>query len=110
MDAAFRTLAPTPRPLQRALAHAFAHPRLSNLTVSSVAGPGAAALHARLPAERGPLRRSRSPAATHSRSASSRSPGKVCFGILADAQTLPTPMRSRDDLDAAFDELLAVAH
>ena len=39
LDAAFRVLARTPTPLQHALAHAFAHPRLFNLTISSVPGP-----------------------------------------------------------------------
>ena len=39
LDTAFRVLALTPPPVQRTLAHAFAHPRLFNLTVSSVPGP-----------------------------------------------------------------------
>ena len=39
VDAAFGVLALTPPPVQRALAHAFAHPRLFNLTISSVPGP-----------------------------------------------------------------------
>ena len=50
LDAAFQALALTPSPVQRALAHAFAHPRMSNLTISSVPGPAVHALHARLPA------------------------------------------------------------
>ena len=33
--------------------------------------------------------------------------GQVCFGILADAETLPDADALGDDLDAAFDELLA---
>ena len=33
--------------------------------------------------------------------------GQACFGIYADAETLPDADALRDDLDAAFDELLA---
>lgn len=33
--------------------------------------------------------------------------GQVCFGVLADAQTLPDADALGEDLDAAFDELLA---
>jgi hypothetical protein len=33
--------------------------------------------------------------------------GRVCFGIYADAETLPDADALRDDLDAAFDELLS---
>jgi len=33
----------------------------------------------------------------------------VCFGIYADAATLPGADALRDDLDAAFDELLSAA-
>ena len=36
LDDAFRLLALTPKPIQRTLAHGFAHPRLFNLTISSV--------------------------------------------------------------------------
>jgi hypothetical protein len=32
--------------------------------------------------------------------------GQVCFGLLADAQTLPDADALGEDLDAAFDELL----
>jgi hypothetical protein len=32
--------------------------------------------------------------------------GKVCFGIYADAETLPDADALGDDVDAAFDELL----
>ena len=39
LDDAFRLLALTPKPIQRTLAHGFAHPRLFNLTISSVPGP-----------------------------------------------------------------------
>ena len=33
--------------------------------------------------------------------------GHACFGIYADAETLPDADALREDLDAAFDELLA---
>ncbi|MEA2317263.1 MAG: diacylglycerol O-acyltransferase / wax synthase, partial [Solirubrobacteraceae bacterium] len=106
VDAAFRTLALTPRPLQRALAHAFAHPRLFNLTVSSVAGPAPPRYL------RGcRLREVHSAVPLTGRHALSIGvvivAGQVCFGILADAQTLPDADALGDDLDAAFDELLA---
>ena len=39
LDGAFRALALAPTPLKHVLAHAFAHPRMSNLTISSVPGP-----------------------------------------------------------------------
>ena len=108
VDAAFRTLALTPRPLQRALARAFAHPRLSNLTVSSVAGPAPprymrgcrlSEVHSAIPLT-----------GRHALSIGIvTAAGKVCFGILADAQTLLDADALADDLDAAFDELLALA-
>jgi hypothetical protein len=34
--------------------------------------------------------------------------GRACFGINADAETLPDADELRDDLDAAFEELLGV--
>lgn len=39
LDAALGALALTPGPVHRALAHVFAHPRLFNLTISTMAGP-----------------------------------------------------------------------
>jgi hypothetical protein len=33
--------------------------------------------------------------------------GQVCFGLLADTATLPDADALAEDLDAAFDELLA---
>src|SRR5439155_894452 len=78
----------TPRPLQRALAHAFAHPRLFNLTVSSVAGPAVprylrgcrlATVHSAVPL-----------AGRHAVSVGVVTvAGRVCFGIYADAGLLP---------------------
>ena len=88
VDAAFQTLALTPRPLQRALAHAFAHPRLSNLTISSVA---AAAPPRYMRGCR--LREVHSAIPLAGRHALSIGvvmvAGQVCFAVLADAETLP---------------------
>ena len=94
VDAAFQTLALTPRPLQRALAHAFAHPRLSNLTISTVAGRRAAALHARLPAARGPLRHAaRRPPRALDRRRHGRRPGLLRRSS-PTRRRCPTPTRS----------------
>ena len=106
VDAAFQTLALTPRPLQRALAHAFAHPRLSNLTISTVA---AAAPPRYMRGCR--LREVHSAIPLTGRHALSIGvvmvAGQVCFAVLADAETLPDADALGADLDAAFDELLA---
>jgi WS/DGAT/MGAT family acyltransferase len=106
VDAAFQTLALTPRPLQRALAHAFAHPRLSNLTISTVA---AAAPPRYMRGCR--LREVHSAVPLTGRHALSIGvvmvAGQVCFAVLADAETLPDADALGEDLDAAFDELLA---
>jgi diacylglycerol O-acyltransferase / wax synthase len=106
VDAAFQTLARTPRPLQRALARAFAHPRLFNLTISSVAAPAPARymrgcrlreVHSAIPL-----------AGRHALSIGVvMVAGQVCFGLLADTATLPDADALAEDLDAAFDELLA---
>jgi hypothetical protein len=105
VDAAFQTLALTPRPVQRVLAHAFAHPRLFNLTISSVA---AAAPPRYMRGCR--LREVHSAIPLAGRHALSIGvvmvAGQVCFGLLADAQTLPDADALGEDLDAAFDELL----
>jgi len=92
--------------VQRALAHAFAHPRMSNLTISSVPGPATdrymlgcklRSVHSAVPlTER------------HALSIGVvMTAGRACFGIYADAETLPDADWLRDDLDAAFDELLS---
>jgi diacylglycerol O-acyltransferase / wax synthase len=108
LDAAFGVLARTPGPFQRALAHAFAHPRLFNLTVSSVPGP---AVPRYLRGCR--LREVHSAVPLTERHALSIGvvivAGQVCIGVTADAQTLPDADALRDDLDAALDELLAAA-
>ena len=88
VDAAFRVLALTPGPVQRALAHAFAHPRMSNLTISSVPGPAVPRymLGCR-------LREVHSAVPLSERHALSIGvvtvAGSACFGIYADAETLP---------------------
>ena len=108
LDAAFGILALTPRPLQRALAHAFAHPRLSNLTISSVPGP---AVDRYLRGCR--LRSVHSAVPLPERHALSIGvvmvAGNACFGIYADSETLPDAGALGPDLDAAFDELLIAA-
>ncbi len=106
LDAVFRGLARTPTPLQHALARAFAHPRLFNLTVSSVPGP---ALPRYLHGCR--LREVHSAVPLAGRHALSIGvvtvAGNACIGITADAQTLPDADVLAADLDAALDELLA---
>jgi hypothetical protein len=108
VDAAFRALARTPQPVQRALAHAFAHPRLFNLTVSSVPGPAVPrylrgcrlrTVHSAVPL-----------AARHAVSIGIVTvAGQACFGIYADAQTLPEADALGADLEDALDELRVVA-
>jgi diacylglycerol O-acyltransferase / wax synthase len=106
LDAAFRALALGPRPLQRALAHAFAHPRLFNLVVSSVPGP---AVPRYLRGCR--LREVHSAVPLTGRHALSIGmvtvAGNVCFGVNADAVTLPDADALAPDLHHAVDELLA---
>jgi diacylglycerol O-acyltransferase len=106
LDALMRGLARTPAPLQRAFAHAFAHPRLFNLTVSSVPGP---ALPRYLRGCR--LREVHSAVPLAARHALSIGvvtvAGNACFAVTADAHTLPDADALAGDLDAALDELLA---
>ena len=108
LDTAFGALALAPRSLGRALAHAFAHPRLSNLTISSVPGPAVPRyLRGCL------LREVHSAVPLAGRHALSIGvvmvAGRACFGIYADADTLPDADALGEDLDAAFDELLVAA-
>jgi diacylglycerol O-acyltransferase / wax synthase len=108
LDAAFQALAIAPGPLKQVLAHAFAHPRMSNLTISSVPGPAVTrymygcrleTVHSAVPlSERHAL--SIGVVITS---------GNVCFGVYADAETLPEADALGDELDAAFDELLSAA-
>jgi WS/DGAT/MGAT family acyltransferase len=104
LDGAFRTLALTPAPVQRALAHAFAHPRLFNLTISSVPGPAVPrylhgcrldTVHSAVPL-----------GARHAVSVGIVTvAGNACLGIYADADTLPDADALGADIDAAFEEL-----
>jgi diacylglycerol O-acyltransferase / wax synthase len=109
LDAAFRVLALTPTPLQRALAHAFAHPRLFNLTVSSVAGP---AVPRYLRGCR--LREVHSAVPLAGRHALSIGvvivARNACFGITADPVALPDADALAAALEAALDELAAADH
>jgi WS/DGAT/MGAT family acyltransferase len=106
LDAAFRVLARTPTPFQHALAHAFAHPRLFNLTISSVPGPAVPRylrgcrlreVHSAVPL-----------AGRHALSIGIATVARnACFGITADASTLPDADALAAGLDAAMDELVA---
>ena len=105
VDAAFRALSLSPRPLQRALAPAFGHPRLFNLTVSSVPGP---AVPRYLRGCR--LREVHSAVPLPGRHALSIGvvtvARRACFGLYADAETLPDADWLAVRLDEAVDELL----
>jgi len=108
LDTAFRVLALTPPPVQRALAHAFAHPRLFNLTISSVPGPAVPRylrgcrlreVHSAVPL-----------GARHSLSIGVVTvAGNACFGISTDPAALPDADVLAQDLDASLDELLELA-
>ena len=105
IDAAFRALSLSPRPLQQALAPAFGHPRLFNLTVSSVPGPAVTRY-----LRGGRLREVHSAVPLPGRHALSIGVVTVarqaCFGVYADAETLPDADRLAGDLDEAMDELM----
>jgi hypothetical protein len=108
LDDAFSILALTPKPLQRGLAHAFAHPRLFNLTISSVPGPAVTrylrgcrlrTVHSAVPLS-----------AHHGLSIGVVTvAGNACFGIYSDPATVPDADALAGHLDAAFDELLDLA-
>jgi len=106
LDAALGAVALTPSPVHRALAHVFAHPRLFNLTISTMAGP---AVPRDLCGCR--LREAYSAIPLADRHALSIGivtvAGRACFGIYADALALPDAEALSSDLDSAFDELLA---
>jgi diacylglycerol O-acyltransferase / wax synthase len=108
LDAVLGLLARTPTPVQRALAQGFAHPRLFNLTVSSVAGP---AVPRYLRGCR--LRRVHSSVPLAGRHGLSIGVVTVarnaCFGVTADPELLPDADELAGDLDAALDELLSSA-
>ena len=105
LDAALGALALTPGPVQWALAHAFAHPRLFNLTISTMAGPA-------VPRYLGGCRLREAYSAVpltghHALSIGVVTvDGRACFGIYADALTLPDADALGSDLDGALDELL----
>jgi diacylglycerol O-acyltransferase / wax synthase len=107
LDGAFRLLARTPGPLQHALAHAFAHPRLFNLTISSVPGP---AVTRYLRGCR--LREVWSAVPLADRHALAigvvKVAGNACFGLYANADVLPDADALGADLGAALDELVAL--
>ena len=105
LDAAFRLLALTPGPVQRTLAHAFAHPRLFNLTISSVPGP---AVTRYLRGCRLRTVHSAVPLAEHHALSIGvvTVAGNVCFGITCDPATFPDPERLAANIDTALDELL----
>ena len=108
LDTAFRVLALTPGPVQRALAHAFAHPRLFNLTISSVPGPAATRYL------RGcRLREVHSAVPLGARHALSIGvvmvAGNACFGISSDPAVLPDADVLAEDIGDALDELLELA-
>jgi diacylglycerol O-acyltransferase len=108
LDDAFRLLALTPKPFQRTLAHAFAHPRLFNLTISSVPGPAVTrylrgcrlrTVHSAVPLS-----------AHHGLSIGVVTvAGNACFGISTDPDTVPEADALAGHIDAAVDELLDLA-
>ncbi len=108
LDAAFQALAIAPGPVKQVLAHAFAHPRMSNLTISSVPGPATTRYMAGCK-----LETVHSAVPLSERHALSigvvMTSGNVCFGIYADAETLPDADELGEELDLAFDELLSAA-
>jgi WS/DGAT/MGAT family acyltransferase len=108
-DTALKTLAYAPRTVQRAAAHALASPRVYNLVVSNIPGPRApmylrgCRLDDAYPVV--PL------SARHALSVGMTTIGDhACFGLYADAGTLPDADALADDLDAALDELRATIH
>jgi WS/DGAT/MGAT family acyltransferase len=108
LDAALRAVARTPGPVQWALAQAFAHPRLFNLTISTMPGP---AVPRYLRGWR--LREVHSAVPLASRHALSIGvvtvAGRACFGVYADALELPDADALGSDLESSLDELLAAA-
>src|SRR3954462_104051 len=105
-DTALKALSYAPRPVQKAAAHALASPRAYNLVVSNIPGP-------RIPLYMCGLRlRDAYPvvplSARHALSVGMTTIGEhACFGLYADAATLPDSDALADDLDAALDELRA---
>src|SRR3954469_12283754 len=105
-DTALKALSYAPRPVQKAAAHALASPRVYNLVVSNIPGPRiplfmcGCRLHDAYPVV--PL------SARHALSVGMTTIGDhACFGLYADAATLPDSDALARDLDAALDELRA---
>jgi WS/DGAT/MGAT family acyltransferase len=107
LDFAFGAVALTPGPVQRVAAHAFAHPRLFNLTISTMPGPAAPRYLCGCE-----LREAYMAVPLADRHALSIGvlivAGRVCFAVYADAESLPDADELGADLDAALDELLAI--
>lgn len=106
LDAVLRALGRTPGPVQWALAQAFAHPRLFNLTISTMPGPAAPRYL------RGcRLREAYSAVPLTGGHALSIGvvtvAGRVCFSIYSDAVGLPDADLLGSDLDHSLDELLS---
>jgi diacylglycerol O-acyltransferase / wax synthase len=105
-DTALKTLAYAPQTVQRVAAHALASPRVYNLVVSNIPGPRmpmylrGCRLDAAYPVV--PL------SARHALSVGMTTIGDhACFGLYADAETLPDSDALARDLDDALDELRA---
>jgi diacylglycerol O-acyltransferase len=103
-DVALKALSYAPRPVQKAAAHALASPRVYNLVVSNIPGPRMPMFMCGCRLEDAypvvPL------SARHALSVGMTTIGDhACFGLYADAETLPDSDALADDLDAALDEL-----
>src|SRR3954468_19595065 len=105
-DVALKALSHAPLPVQKAAAHALASPRVYNLVVSNIPGPRiplfmcGCRLQDAYPVV--PL------SARHALSVGMTTIGEhACFGLYADAATLPDSDALARDLDAALDELRA---
>jgi len=106
LDAALRAVARTPGPVQWVLAQAFAHPRMFNLTISTMPGPAVPRylcgcrlreVHSAVPLTSG-----------HALSIGVVTvAGQACFAIYADALELPDADALGSDLERSLDELLA---
>jgi diacylglycerol O-acyltransferase / wax synthase len=108
-DAALQALGHAPRVLQHAASHLVASPRAFNLVVSNIPGP-------RLPlymlgCELEEVYPVVPLAEGHALSIGMTTVHRnACFGICADAGTLPDADRLAGHLDAAIDELLETGH
>ncbi|MBA3300428.1 MAG: DUF1298 domain-containing protein [Thermoleophilaceae bacterium] len=105
LDAALGALARTPGPVQRVLAQGFAHPRLFNLTISTMPGPAVPRYLCGWQ-----LREAHSAVPLANRHTLSIGvvtvAGRVCFGIYADAGELPDADALGSDVERSLDELL----